>query len=269
MKPMCDGCGRQFASAPGSVKHCWLNFRWYQMAWTSKDGMICDNCGRPEHFHKKYTVSCKQERQVKTRALLFCSDVFDVPLTRYVNYLEALVEHLEAKRREDLQHLFQQNVKIEEYKATEAEFSKEFKMFLMNVDKKTTCLIEQAERACHLQFLNWERMAIAEEKKRIEIQGYRDWKLSEVEYFRTRMQEKLQTMIEDGSPSAPCARDLIQMFDSNGFGKCVVCMDNSEWAAVPCGHACLCKLCKDKFRDEDRSCPVCRAEIEDFLRIYF
>jgi len=50
---------------------------------------------------------------------------------------------------------------------------------------------------------------------------------------------------------------------------CAICMDNSSThAVVPCGHKCACKTCSDKIQATTGKCPMCRKEIECFIRIF-
>lgn len=54
-------------------------------------------------------------------------------------------------------------------------------------------------------------------------------------------------------------------------GFCVVCLSSTGeiYAAVPCGHACMCKECADALRDTTHSCcPFCRQRSSNFIRIF-
>ena len=47
--------------------------------------------------------------------------------------------------------------------------------------------------------------------------------------------------------------------------ECVICWDgNAEYAAVPCGHRCLCANCSQTVSE----CPVCRATMTAVLRVF-
>ncbi len=47
---------------------------------------------------------------------------------------------------------------------------------------------------------------------------------------------------------------------------CVLCLTNEkQLACIPCGHLATCEPCGHSLR----SCPICRREIEAFVRIYF
>lgn len=46
---------------------------------------------------------------------------------------------------------------------------------------------------------------------------------------------------------------------------CVLClMEEKRLACIPCGHLATCVPCGHSLR----SCPICRKEIEAFVRIY-
>ena len=47
---------------------------------------------------------------------------------------------------------------------------------------------------------------------------------------------------------------------------CVICLEKPPiMACVPCGHKCLCEDCAT---EEIQTCPICRAPITDYLRIF-
>ena len=46
---------------------------------------------------------------------------------------------------------------------------------------------------------------------------------------------------------------------------CVLCLtEEKRLACIPCGHLAICEACGHSLR----SCPICRREIEAFVRIY-
>ncbi|MBN3323901.1 LRSM1 ligase, partial [Atractosteus spatula] len=60
-------------------------------------------------------------------------------------------------------------------------------------------------------------------------------------------------------PSAP------SLDESPGSSECVVCMEKeSQTIFLPCGHVCCCQGCSDALL----SCPLCRGEIAQRVRIY-
>ena len=59
----------------------------------------------------------------------------------------------------------------------------------------------------------------------------------------------LQSQTDASSPSNPC----------------VLCLtEEKRLACIPCGHLATCVPCGHSLR----SCPICRREIEAFVRIY-
>ena len=47
--------------------------------------------------------------------------------------------------------------------------------------------------------------------------------------------------------------------------ECAICLDDdAEFAAVPCGHRCLCANCSKTVTH----CPMCRAQMSAVLRIF-
>ncbi|GLU08181.1 hypothetical protein SLE2022_251050 [Rubroshorea leprosula] len=57
---------------------------------------------------------------------------------------------------------------------------------------------------------------------------------------------------EDGNPSS-----------------CVICLDApSEAACIPCGHVAGCMSCLNEIKAKKWGCPVCRAKIEQVIKIY-
>jgi hypothetical protein len=58
---------------------------------------------------------------------------------------------------------------------------------------------------------------------------------------------------------------------SVGLPQCACCLEREvECAMVPCGHMCVCRECAPHFGSdrESRDCPMCRARIEQVLRLY-
>ncbi len=49
--------------------------------------------------------------------------------------------------------------------------------------------------------------------------------------------------------------------------ECGICLSSrATMAIIPCGHQCMCEKCSTLLRD--RSCPVCRGNIEKICKIY-
>ncbi|CAL5090110.1 unnamed protein product [Urochloa decumbens] len=61
---------------------------------------------------------------------------------------------------------------------------------------------------------------------------------------------------------------------SSGSGNtpsrtCVICLDAPvEGACVPCGHMAFCMSCLRDIKSKDGACPICRATINQVLRLY-
>jgi hypothetical protein len=56
-----------------------------------------------------------------------------------------------------------------------------------------------------------------------------------------------------------------QSNDSTPSNPCVLCLtEEKRLACIPCGHLATCVPCGHALR----SCPICRREIEAFVRIY-
>ncbi|KAF8394276.1 hypothetical protein HHK36_020483 [Tetracentron sinense] len=51
--------------------------------------------------------------------------------------------------------------------------------------------------------------------------------------------------------------------------SCVICLDaQSEGACVPCGHMAGCMSCLNEIKAKNWGCPVCRAKIDQVIRVY-
>jgi len=59
---------------------------------------------------------------------------------------------------------------------------------------------------------------------------------------------------------------------NSNSSTCVICHDESSvMAVIPCGHVCLCNTCSDvcmNGRNGQRTCPLCRGNMQSVLRIY-
>lgn len=52
-------------------------------------------------------------------------------------------------------------------------------------------------------------------------------------------------------------------------GSCVICLDAPvEGACIPCGHMAGCMMCLNEIKGKNWGCPVCRANIEQVVRLY-
>ena len=52
-------------------------------------------------------------------------------------------------------------------------------------------------------------------------------------------------------------------------GSCVICLDAPvEGACIPCGHMAGCMSCLKEIKAKKWGCPVCRAKIDQVIRLY-
>ena len=53
--------------------------------------------------------------------------------------------------------------------------------------------------------------------------------------------------------------------ETDESGECVVCtIMPAHFAMVPCGHLCACEMCRHSMT----SCPICRQDVRQTLRVY-
>lgn len=77
---------------------------------------------------------------------------------------------------------------------------------------------------------------------------------------------------EEDKPSAIIPKQDIPEEDINSTNLCVICEDKPvSIAIIPCGHALFCLTCIDKYKSQNpnSTCPTCRKQIKDILRIYY
>ncbi|KAF4349329.1 hypothetical protein G4B88_003161 [Cannabis sativa] len=81
----------------------------------------------------------------------------------------------------------------------------------------------------------------------------------------------------DSSPidiSSPVVENNVpaKLGDSKEDGEsssCVVCLDSPvEGACIPCGHMAGCMSCLNEIKAKKWGCPVCRAKIDQVVRLY-
>ncbi|KAJ8261068.1 hypothetical protein COCON_G00167910 [Conger conger] len=71
-------------------------------------------------------------------------------------------------------------------------------------------------------------------------------------------------------PESPAPYDLAMTpvpspDDSAGASECVVCMEMEPHTIfLPCGHVCCCQVCSEVLQ----TCPLCRSDIEQRIRLY-
>lgn len=57
--------------------------------------------------------------------------------------------------------------------------------------------------------------------------------------------------------------------DKDATSSCVICLDAPiEGACVPCGHMAGCMSCLNEVKAKKWGCPVCRANINQIIRLY-
>ncbi|KAK3527296.1 hypothetical protein QTP86_018600, partial [Hemibagrus guttatus] len=67
------------------------------------------------------------------------------------------------------------------------------------------------------------------------------------------------------TPSTPLTPTAPSPLDTPSTNECVVCMeDRSLVVFLPCGHICCCQVCSDALQ----SCPLCRSNITQRIRLY-
>ncbi|CAL0316700.1 unnamed protein product [Lupinus luteus] len=78
----------------------------------------------------------------------------------------------------------------------------------------------------------------------------------------------------DSSPidiSSPVVEKLLKD-EKNGDGNsstCVICLDApAEGACIPCGHVAGCMSCLNEVKTKKWGCPVCRAKIDQVIKLY-
>lgn len=57
--------------------------------------------------------------------------------------------------------------------------------------------------------------------------------------------------------------------ESGSTSSCVICLDAAvEGACIPCGHMAGCMTCLNEIKAKKWGCPVCRAKIDQVVRLY-
>eukprot|EP00485_Elphidium_margaritaceum_P017418 CAMPEP_0202728620 /NCGR_PEP_ID=MMETSP1385-20130828/185717_1 /ASSEMBLY_ACC=CAM_ASM_000861 /TAXON_ID=933848 /ORGANISM="Elphidium margaritaceum" /LENGTH=1142 /DNA_ID=CAMNT_0049394871 /DNA_START=52 /DNA_END=3481 /DNA_ORIENTATION=+ len=52
-------------------------------------------------------------------------------------------------------------------------------------------------------------------------------------------------------------------------GDCTICLDQpAEYAIIPCGHQCGCRVCLFQLKQSNASCPICRGRIERVQKVF-
>lgn len=70
------------------------------------------------------------------------------------------------------------------------------------------------------------------------------------------------------APSSVPAPNAAAATEERG-GQCVVCWDaKAEAVCIPCGHLAGCMDCLSEIKSKDWGCPVCRAPIQQVIKVY-
>lgn len=60
-----------------------------------------------------------------------------------------------------------------------------------------------------------------------------------------------------------------EMKEEASTSSCVICLDAPvEGACIPCGHMAGCMSCLNEIKAKKWGCPVCRANIDQVIRLY-
>ena len=73
----------------------------------------------------------------------------------------------------------------------------------------------------------------------------------------------------EGASAAPSEAAASRRQPRPAVAICSVCFDSPADAVLyRCGHQCACLQCAYYMRHEQLGCPLCRAPIEDVVRVY-
>ncbi|CAH0479718.1 unnamed protein product [Peronospora belbahrii] len=73
---------------------------------------------------------------------------------------------------------------------------------------------------------------------------------------------------------ASCEQNLPVVHDGQApaqslIGECAICFDGPQSAVcVPCGHNAVCMKCAEAIQNSTAECPVCRAPVSTFIKLY-
>ena len=57
--------------------------------------------------------------------------------------------------------------------------------------------------------------------------------------------------------------------EDGGASSCVICLDAPvEGACIPCGHMAGCMSCLNEIKEKKWGCPVCRAKIDQVVKLF-
>ncbi|CAN6918499.1 unnamed protein product, partial [Brassica oleracea] len=73
--------------------------------------------------------------------------------------------------------------------------------------------------------------------------------------------------VSSSSPLPPSAEG--EKKEDGSAGQCSVCLDAlSDAVCVPCGHVAGCTSCLTEIKSKNLGCPVCRAKIDQIVKVY-
>lgn len=66
------------------------------------------------------------------------------------------------------------------------------------------------------------------------------------------------------------ARQWSQNSTTSEQNLCVICMDRviAPYAMVPCGHQCLCAICKNLIKPDKHKCPMCNGKVTMIIKLF-
>lgn len=56
---------------------------------------------------------------------------------------------------------------------------------------------------------------------------------------------------------------------ATGSLECIICLEPTTTAILPCGHTCLCDGCSASLHQNRKSCPICRGPITKCQKLFF
>jgi hypothetical protein len=89
------------------------------------------------------------------------------------------------------------------------------------------------------------------------------------ESIRSELNAPLTTIVDQQAKNLnPSVIDAVSNNQTDNLipsNPCVVCLtEEKRLACIPCGHLAACISCSQSLR----LCPICRREIEAFVRVY-
>ncbi|KAF2313988.1 hypothetical protein GH714_021355 [Hevea brasiliensis] len=75
--------------------------------------------------------------------------------------------------------------------------------------------------------------------------------------------------IEMSSPAVNLTASTGEKREDGASSSCIICLDAPiEGACIPCGHMAGCMSCLKEVKRKKWGCPVCRAKIDQVIRLY-